>query len=64
MAGVWGKCVMEEDGDKPSADYRRRVLRGIFGCSETTVGEIMIPSIRAVSPTPGMISEVYLRTGK
>ena len=38
--------VMEEDENKPSADYKRRVLRRIFGYSETTVGEIMIPLVR------------------
>ena len=38
--------VMEEDEDKPSSDYKRRVLRRIFGYSETTVGEIMIPLVR------------------
>ncbi len=38
--------VMEEDKNKPSADYRRRVLRRIFGYSETTVGEIMIPLVK------------------
>lgn len=38
--------VMEEDKDKPSADYKRRVLRRIFGYSETTVGEIMIPLVK------------------
>jgi len=37
--------VMEEDEDKPSSDYKRRVLRRIFGYSETTVGEIMIPLV-------------------
>ncbi len=38
--------VMEEDENKPSADYKRRVLRRIFGYSETTVGEIMIPLVK------------------
>ena len=38
--------VMEEDKNKPSADYRRRVLRRIFGYSETTVGEIMISLVK------------------
>ena len=38
--------VMEEDEDKPSSDYKRRVLRRIFGYSETTVGEIMIPLVK------------------
>ena len=38
--------VMEEDKNKPSADYKRRVLRRIFGYSETTVGEIMIPLVK------------------
>ncbi len=38
--------VMEEDENKPSSDYKRRVLRRIFGYSETTVGEIMIPLVR------------------
>ena len=38
--------VMEEDEDKPSADYKRRILRRIFGFSETTVGEIMIPLVK------------------
>ena len=38
--------VMEEDEGKPSSDYKRRVLRGIFGYSETTVGEIMIPLVK------------------
>ena len=38
--------VMEEDEDKPSSDYKRRVLRRIFGYSETMVGEIMIPLVR------------------
>lgn len=38
--------VMEEAEDKPSADYKRRVLRRIFGYSETTVGEIMIPLVK------------------
>ncbi|MCY3985637.1 MAG: hemolysin family protein [Candidatus Dadabacteria bacterium] len=38
--------VMEEDEGKPSSDYKRRVLRRIFGYSETTVGEIMIPLIK------------------
>lgn len=38
--------VMEEDKNKPSSDYRRRVLRRIFGYSETTVGEIMIPLVK------------------
>ena len=38
--------VMEEDEGKPSSDYKRRVLRRIFGYSETTVGEIMIPLVK------------------
>ncbi len=38
--------VMEEDKGKPSSDYKRRVLRRIFGYSETTVGEIMIPLVK------------------
>ncbi|MYH39937.1 MAG: HlyC/CorC family transporter [Candidatus Dadabacteria bacterium] len=38
--------VVEEDKNKPSADYKRRVLRRIFGYSETTVGEIMIPLVK------------------
>ncbi len=38
--------VMEEDENKPSSDYKRRVLRRIFGYSETTVGEIMIPLVK------------------
>ena len=38
--------VMEEDEGKPSEDYKRRVLRRIFGYSETTVGEIMIPLVK------------------
>ena len=38
--------VMEEDENRPSSDYKRRVLRRIFGYSETTVGEIMIPLVK------------------
>lgn len=41
--------VVEEDRTKPSEDYKRRVLRRIFGYSETTVGEIMIPLVRVDS---------------
>ena len=41
--------VVEEDENKPSQDYKRRVLRRIFGYSETTVGEIMIPLVNVDS---------------
>ena len=41
--------VVEEDQNKPSEDYKRRVLRRIFGYSETTVGEIMIPLVKVDS---------------
>lgn len=41
--------VIEGDTTKPVYDYKKRVLRRIFGFSETTVEEIMIPLINVDS---------------
>lgn len=41
--------VIEGDTTKPVYDYKKRVLRRIFGFSETTVEEIMIPLVNVDS---------------
>lgn len=41
--------VIEGDPGKPVFDYKKRVLRRIFGFSETTVNEIMIPLVNVDS---------------
>ena len=37
--------VLEGDKEKPITDFHRRILKRIFGFSETTVDEIMIPLV-------------------
>lgn len=41
--------VIEDDTGKAVYDYKKRVLRRIFGFSETTVNEIMIPLVNVDS---------------
>lgn len=60
--------VVREDEGKPSKDYRRRVLRRIFGYSETTVSEVMIPIVNVDSVESGAtlreVKDLVMRKGR